>query len=111
MHFTGEQRFDGDAAMLAEVVGVFRGSRPAMVRALSDAVARKDAAAIERAAHSIKGAVGNFAAAAAAKAAGRIEEMGREKKLAGAAKACSALEKELARLDEALAILVKAQAA
>jgi PAS domain S-box-containing protein len=105
------ERFDGDAALLAEVVEVFLSSHPATLRDIRDAVARRDAGALERSAHALKGAVGNFSARAAFEASLRLETMGRESKLDGAEAACAALENEVTRLGQALIALTKVDAA
>ena len=66
------------------------------------AIARADAAARHFAAHSFKGAPGSLSAHEAHEAARRLEQIGREGDLAGAAAAYSALEAALRRLDQAL---------
>ena len=58
-----------------------------------------------RAAHSLKGSVGSFGAQGAFDAALRLEVMGRGGDFTHAAEACVALEKEVARLERALAAL------
>jgi two-component system, sensor histidine kinase and response regulator len=63
------ERVDGDAALLADLAQVFLDECPRMVGAIQDAVKRRDAAAIERAAHSLKGSVSMFAAKDAIEAA------------------------------------------
>ena len=61
--------------------------------------------ALERAAHTLKGAVGNFSAQGAYAAALRVEMMGRGGDLTHAAAAYAELEQEVARLGEALTAL------
>src|SRR5579862_2742182 len=56
-------RYDGDTAFLREVAQLFVNDSPPMLDAVRDAVGRRDAKAIHRAAHTLKGAVSNFLAA------------------------------------------------
>jgi PAS domain S-box-containing protein len=93
----------GGSGMLAEVVQLFRADFPRVLAELRDAAANGDAEGLRRAAHTLKGTLGNLSAPAAVEAARRLETLGREGGLAGAAKACAALEEEVARLQEALA--------
>lgn len=73
-----------------------------MLAALRAACAAGDAAAIEQAAHALKGSVGNFSAAPAAAAAGQLEQLGRAGDIAASGAALAALEAELDRLIPAL---------
>jgi two-component system sensor histidine kinase BarA len=65
---------------------------------LREALARGDAAAAERVAHKLKGAVSNFAAPAAAAVAGQVEKYARAGDLSRVRKAVRGLERELERL-------------
>ena len=56
-------------------------------------------------AHTVKGAVGNFAAAAAVEAAGRLEMMGRDNDFTHAKEACRKLEEALEGVRTALQAL------
>ncbi len=58
------------------------------------------------AAHTLKGAVSNFAAPAATEAASRLQQMGESGKLGDARAGTKVLERELERLQDALAALV-----
>ena len=93
---------DGDRELLGRLARRFLDRCPALVAEVREAVGRGDAAAVERAAHKLKGAVGNFAAGPAGRAAGRLEALGR----AGDAEACRGaladLEGEVTRLQQAL---------
>jgi len=75
------------------------------------AVAARDCGALERTAHTLKGAVANFVVASATEAARRLEIMGREGDLSGAEAALEDLEREIARLQPALSKLMKENAA
>jgi CheY-like chemotaxis protein len=103
--FDREQTLDrvaGDRALLKEIVELFLESAPESIDELRRAIAKGDAAALERAAHSLKGAVGNFGARATQAAALRLETMGRTKDLTHAEEAFALLAEELARLQPAL---------
>ena len=95
-------RFEGDTELVREVAQLFLDDCPHRLEALRAALASGDAAALQRAAHSLKGSVSNFAAPAAAEAARRLEVLARDGQLTYAAAACAALEREIARLVPAL---------
>jgi HPt (histidine-containing phosphotransfer) domain-containing protein len=69
---------------------------------------QRDAAKLERAAHTLKGSVGNFAAHEAFEAARRLEQDGRRQDWDQAADDGAALEAALVRLQPALAELGRA---
>jgi two-component system sensor histidine kinase/response regulator len=96
-------RFEGDRGLLREVVKLFLEDGPRHVSAIRQAIGRRDSEGVQRAAHSIRGSVGNFAADAAVGAALKLEMMGRGGDLAHADEACAALEEEMALLTAALA--------
>jgi CheY-like chemotaxis protein len=99
------ERVGGDRELLKDLAGVFLSESPAMLAEVREAVARRDALRLKRAAHTLKGAVGTFGAAASVAAALRLETMGREGNLVGAEEAWRALEEAVARLGPALAEL------
>ncbi len=92
----------GDVALLAELRDLLLTECGGHLRDIREAVAHRDADALERAAHALKGSVGNFSAKPAADAALRLEVMGREGNLAEAEAAFAVLEKEIERLKSAL---------
>jgi CheY-like chemotaxis protein len=104
-------RLDGDTGLLAEIVELFLESAPRLMRDLKRALEAKDSPAIERAAHTLKGAVANFGARAALEATMRMETLGHGKDLTGARRAWTPLEKEMSRLKKALARLAEEHAA
>jgi PAS domain S-box-containing protein len=93
----------GDRQLLGELVRLFLDRCPEWLAELRRALAAGDAARLHRAAHALKGNLGNLGARAACERAQRIEIMGREGQLAGADEACRALEQSLERLRPALA--------
>ena len=69
-----------------------------------------DSKAVERAAHSMKGALGIFSADGAVAAALRLEEMGRGEDLTGAGDAQAHLLVELGKVKESLSTLIAEEA-
>ena len=104
---TALDRVGGDEELLEEVAQLFLETSPELLAAIRQAVASRDAALLERAAHTLKGSVGNFAADRAYQAAFRLEKLGRSGELASVEEAFSVLERELERLRPALAGLGK----
>jgi CheY-like chemotaxis protein/HPt (histidine-containing phosphotransfer) domain-containing protein len=100
-------RVDGDLELLRNIVELFLDEAPKLLWEIGDAVTRRDREALERAAHTLKGSVGNFHASTVVEAALRLETMGREGNFVGAQEALAALESETARLKPALITLVK----
>jgi CheY-like chemotaxis protein len=99
------ERVGGDRELLRELVALFCAECPKLLREVRDATAREHAADLRRAAHTLKGSVGNFGATAAVNAALELEMRGHEGNLAGAAAAVVRLETEIDRLLPALAEL------
>lgn len=98
---------DGDEALFAEIMAVFRHKCPSWLSDIRDAVACRDATGLARAAHSFKGAVGILSATAASEAALKLESMGRDEDLTEAEEACAALEAEAGRLMSEVAALLE----
>lgn len=99
-------QFEGDDELLAEVGELFLADYPRQLEAIRSAIARADAPGIEMAAHTLKGAVSNFAADAAGRAAAKLEALGREGIVENASAALAELEDEMRRLDSALRALI-----
>ena len=98
-------RVQGDTALLGEMAELFLKNCPKLLAEIRQAIERQDTRALERAAHTLKGSVGNFAARAAYEAALRLETMARQGDLSQAESAFRALEQELERLTPTLATL------
>jgi CheY-like chemotaxis protein/HPt (histidine-containing phosphotransfer) domain-containing protein len=99
------RRVGGDMVLLRELIVMFLESWPERLSELRAAIARRDCEAVERAAHSLKGSVGNFAARRAFEATRRVEECARTGDLAGAEAGLAILEAETERLQPALTAL------
>ena len=95
---------DGDMELFKEIADLFKKNLPDNIAQIRVAIAKSDSNALEQAAHSLKGSVGNFAAKRAFEAAYRLEVIGREGKLAEADAALSELEKELKTLEAAMKV-------
>jgi HPt (histidine-containing phosphotransfer) domain-containing protein len=98
-------RVGGDAELLKELAELFEEEWPRSLTLLREAVERGDPAAVQNAAHGLKGAVANFGARPAVDAASELEKLAREARLAEAPQALAALEEALASLQTELAAL------
>jgi HPt (histidine-containing phosphotransfer) domain-containing protein len=98
-------RVDGNRELLQELIELFFDEIPGLLATIQETITRCDSKALERAAHTLKGAVGNFSAQGAYAAALQIEMMGRNGDLTQVATAYADLEHEVARLGEALTAL------
>jgi len=105
------ERVEGDLDLLKEMAELFLDEVDNMVKEIEQAIAAGDPGALQHAAHTLKGAVSNFAAHAAAEASFALEQMGRRQDLAQTAAALAILKSELARLAPALTALKTKNAA
>jgi two-component system sensor histidine kinase/response regulator len=92
----------GDTVLFSEIAGLFLESAADDMSRIRQGIANSDAKAVETAAHSLKGSVANFGATRTFKAAYRLEQMGRDRKLQEAECAKSDLERELGALQSAI---------
>jgi PAS domain S-box-containing protein len=99
------ERIDGDYSFLAELLELFRGDYPVLLQSARDAVSHGDAAALQRAGHTLRGVMGNLAAPVALKIAAEIESMGKAGNIAHAGTKLTELEQELVHVLESLEIL------
>jgi len=81
---------------------LFLAEYPRSVAQLKDAIRQGNAATVEKVAHRLKGAVGNFACKKSGAAAEAVETLGREGDIRAASDACATLESELALFSEEL---------
>jgi CheY-like chemotaxis protein len=98
-------RTEGDLELLQELVALFLDDCPKVLANLRQAMLASDALTLERLAHTLKGAVENFAAHPAATAARHLEMLGRQENLQEAKSAYASLETEIVRLMTALRTL------
>jgi PAS domain S-box-containing protein len=93
---------DGNLRLLREMVRLFLADYPQHLAAIKKAIDRRDALGLEKAAHTLKGSLGNFAAKHAFAAAQQLETMARKGELDAASAVSVTLESELAHLTEEL---------
>jgi PAS domain S-box-containing protein len=91
-------RVGGDADLLKEVVELFLDDYPSTFEKIRNAVASRDASALEHHAHSLKGSVATFGANRAFEAAFALEKQGRSGDLTGVQDGLSSLERALEAL-------------
>jgi HPt (histidine-containing phosphotransfer) domain-containing protein len=104
-------RMEGNTELLQEIVALFFDEIPRLLAAIQESITHRDAKGLERAAHTLKGAVSNFGAQGAYKVALRLEVMGRGGDLAQSEEAYVELEKEVIHLGDALVALREENAA
>jgi signal transduction histidine kinase/DNA-binding response OmpR family regulator/HPt (histidine-containing phosphotransfer) domain-containing protein len=104
------ERAGGDVEFLKEIANLFLKDTPRTMDALGAAVKGRDALAVQREAHKLKGSVGNFSAPAAFDAALRVEMLGIEGKLSELPGAFAALEREIQKLSSELETLTGPEA-
>ena len=102
-------RVDGDLEFLEETVAMLDEDGPALLVQIQVAVSARDAAALIKPAHALKGMVSNFCAPLAEAAARELERMGREEQLADVNAAADRARRETDRLREALHEFLKAK--
>lgn len=93
---------DGDRQLLAEVVAALLKSLPGTVSAIEAAVESKQASAVERLAHSLKGELLAIAAVPAAESARELESLGKQRNLTGTDTLLKTLQEQLMALHEPL---------
>jgi HPt (histidine-containing phosphotransfer) domain-containing protein len=99
-------RVGGDVDLLKDIARVFLDDCPRALAELQNAGARGDCAAVERAAHGLKGAASNFGASVVVAAGLRIEQMGHAGTLEEFGPALASFEAALASLSDELEALL-----
>jgi HPt (histidine-containing phosphotransfer) domain-containing protein len=89
---------DNDRELLRELIRIAKAEIPRLLSLLGEAVARADMKSIETSGHTLKGMLLHLAAARAAAAAGRLEQLGRSGDTATLRSDVAILESEVARL-------------
>lgn len=93
---------DEDRELFQNLVAVFVEESARHMEEIREGIQRTDAGAVERAAHTLKGTAGNFAAQRTFELASHLEVLGRERRFRELPKAFAELEEELDLLREAL---------
>ncbi|MBN1825195.1 MAG: response regulator [Candidatus Eisenbacteria bacterium] len=101
---------DDDEELLREIAGILSESMPRLLSNIENAFAGADGEALERAAHSFRGSLGSVCATEAVRAAGEIEELAREGRLADTGEAFARLKTEVERLLPSIDAIVSAGA-
>lgn len=101
-------RVEGDQELFLTLVELFLQESPKESAAIRTALACHDSAGLTAAAHKLKGSVLQFCAPRLYETTKRLEELGRQGDLAGAAPVCTTVEKELAELHAAFRQVVAA---
>ena len=96
------ERVDADVEFLEETIAMLDEDSPALLEQIRAAAQSRDAAALVSPAHALKGMLANFCAPSAEAAAREVEVMGREERLAHVDAAVEKVQRETARLKEAL---------
>ena len=97
----------GDVELLQELISIFWETEPELIEKIRQAIAAGDAETLTRAAHSLKGSVGTFAARQAYELAQKLEMLAREGALDEADKVRVVLEEEISRLKPVLQDVLK----
>ena len=90
--------FGGDRELFRELVSLLVADYPEHLSKICQAVKQGDGEALERAAHTLKGAIGNFAVREPFSTAFELETMDREGQLQGSIEICDVLERQLHHL-------------
>jgi signal transduction histidine kinase/DNA-binding response OmpR family regulator len=98
------ERVAGDAELLREIIELFLADYPERLLELHEALTHQDCPALARAAHRLKGALGNISANHALAAVRRVETAARAGDVHAATEALARLEDELARLTPLLTV-------
>ena len=96
------ERVDGDRDLLLELARMFREDAPTLLANVRQAASARDAEALERAAHALKGSCANFGATAARDAAFALEQRGRSRQLDQVDEHVALIGSEIERLCDAL---------
>ena len=95
-------RVGGDLELFREIAAVFLDDCPNQMSRIGEAIGSGDAEALRHAAHSLKGAVGNFGAEAARETAFELEQIGKDGNLGEAAATYDELQLKVSQLEAAL---------
>jgi two-component system sensor histidine kinase/response regulator len=92
----------GDRQLLTDMVGLFCAESPRMLGAIRESVRDGDSKALARAAHALKGSVGNFGKSESHRMAAALEKKGVAEDMEGADAQFESLERMISRLERDL---------
>lgn len=92
----------GEADIVAQLIDLFLAELPAKLAAAQDALAKRDAGRLGKAAHTLKGSSANIGARRAAQICLKMEQFVKASQLDAAAETLTRLEQEFARVRDAL---------
>ena len=95
-------RLEGDESLGRDIIKTFLAECPSLLERVRQAARQRDAVTLERAAHALKGSLGDIAAPPAFDAAQALEQIGREGDLDGSEEALVNLEESLHQLERQL---------
>jgi len=95
------ERLEGDRGLLAEMIRLFDEEAPNLVHQAHAALNRADFPSLQKVAHTLRGAIGNFGAGPAFRCAEELDAAARADASAPAANALQSLENQLRQLAEA----------
>jgi HPt (histidine-containing phosphotransfer) domain-containing protein len=104
-------RMDGDLDLLKELIRIFLDDYPRLLDEIRSALEKGDGNRLERAAHALKGSVGNFGAKATLEKSLQLENMGRESRLERAQDTFAMLVQSIEQLIPTLSELLRKEAA
>ena len=96
------EHVQGDRELLADIIRLFRAEAGPLLRIVREAAEDRDAAAISRASHTLKGSIGNFGSGPAYQAAKKMDELAQSGDASAAGALLPTLEAEIERLLVAL---------
>ncbi|HOP62267.1 MAG TPA: Hpt domain-containing protein [Spirochaetota bacterium] len=102
-----EDRLDKDFSLFAELTDLFFDDSLSLLKKIEDSINRKDADALRKTAHTLKGAVANFSAPRAYNAAFELETAGRENRLDDAETKLDTLKREIDNLTLEMKAILK----
>jgi HPt (histidine-containing phosphotransfer) domain-containing protein len=102
-------RVDGDEELLRELIDLFLEDCPRLLTAIREAIARQDRDLLKRAAHTLKGSVGNFGAKAVCELAQKLESLAPDLDLGAAGQLSQKLEGMVGSLEQSLSRLAGSQ--
>ena len=97
----------GNKDLFREIAGMFIETCPDYIARINKGIAGNDGGVLEREAHSLKGAIGNFGAREAYEVAHRLEKLGKEGEMAMAAEELSNLESAIKELLSEMKIVLQ----